>query len=528
MVNAIFWLVLLLYVIVGVVASKMVKTAADYYVMGNRGSTLLITGTLTATYASASTMMGIAGLVYTNGPPFFLLIYGSWFGILLGMLYTARRLRAMGAMTMPDYLEERYGSRVRIAGTIVMIVGLFAYGIIQIMGAGVLLADVVGLSYESMIVVFGITLLIFSVLGGMWGVVTTDTMMLVTMFIATLVVAPIAMVKAGGLAAITHILPAADPLYWSSGGAALKLPIGWSIGQWVLWAVFFISAPWIVSRAFPAKNDFTVMKSTILSTLLATIMVTVFFLGIFGVRVLNPDIVPADRVFVWTSQNLVHPLIGGLGIAGVMGAILSTASTIFIYTGFALSRDLFERISPKQYSDSQKIVIARICQLIVGVALIAITLARPLSIYWIAAWSGGLFATAWGPVMVASFEWKRVTEKAALAGMIFGPIFYVTLYSLSQNKVVALPFTLDPVIFGIIFSSILIVIVSLLTKQSDIEFAAAERMSGISLSSRTVNSFKDHASFVKEYNDTYKIAIGASVVAILVFGYYIIKIVPFV
>jgi len=526
--GTVFWITLAIYLFVGIFVTRYIKTAVDYYVMGGKANQWLITGTLTATYMSASTMIGIAGIVYLNGPPIFMLVYGSWIGLVAAMLYSGRRLRAMGAMTMPDYLENRFGSRVRIAGTIAMIVGLFAYGLIQVMGAAILLADVIGLSYNQMVVIFGLALLVFVVLGGMWGVVTTDTIMLVTMIIATLVVAPLALVKAGGMEALTSTLPGIDPAFWSAGGAALNMPLGWTIGQWLLWAVFFIAAPWIVSRSFPARDDFALMKGTAISTILALVCVTIFFLGVSSVYVINPEIDPGDRVFVWTSLNLVHPFWGGLGLAGMMAGILSTASTIFIYAGFALSRDLFERITPKQYSDSQRILIARICQAIIGIGVIVVTLARPLAIYWIAAWSGGIFATSWAPVMILGFEWKRVTEKAALVGMLGGAAFYIILYALAEAGTVTLPFMLDPVIFGIVFTFVLMIVVSYMSKLSTTEIEMYEKQKAINLAEKTIREAPSWSYVVKEYKSTIFVAVLCSVIAIIVFGYLMIRIVPYV
>ena len=526
MIKLIFWLFIVLYVVAAVYVANKIKDSDSFYVMNNRGTTLFITGTLLASLLSASTFLGIAGIVYENGPPIFLIVFTSWMGTALAALYTGRRLRALECKTMPDYLEYRFGSTVRIVGTIIMLVGLIGYGIVQLMGAGVVLSAITGLSYEWMIILFVAILLLFGALGGMWAVIVTDTIMCLTFIIATLVISPIGLAQAGGFSAITETLYNENPLYWSAGGAVLQSPIGWSIGQMVLWILFMTAAPWLATRTFSAKNDFVVMKATMWTILLATIMVTVYYLAVFSARVLNPSIDPPDQVFVWMSENLVNPVIGGIGIAGIMAAILSTASTIFIYAGFALSRDLYERLVKKDLSEKQKIFTARIGQIIVAVLMLVIGIAQPVSIYWVGAWSGALFAVSWLPVLVAGFHWKHASRNGILASMIGGAVCYVLLYQMINGwGLFSLPFGIDPVIVGVVVSFVLLYVVSKLSKADDVTVQRFTQLSTYQLNEATINQFQnDPQGLVANYKSTRNLAIGSSIIAIIFFGYLIIEV----
>lgn len=525
-IQIIFWLFILFFIAVGIYVTKFVKSSSDFYVMSNSGNTFFITGTLLASLVSASTFLGIAGIIYVNGPPIFLIVFTSWLGTCFAAIYTGRRLRAYNCQTMPDYLEFRFGSKVRIVGTIIMLVGLVGYGLIQLMGAGVVLSAITGLSYELMITLFVVVLLIFGVLGGMWAVIVTDTLMCVTFIVATLIIAPAGLFEAGGISAITKTLVEENPLYWSAGGAVLQSPIGWTIGQMVLWILFMTAAPWLATRTFSAKNDFVVMKATIWTMVLATVMVTVYYIGVFAVRTINPSIDPPDTVLVWMSQNLVHPVIGGIGIAGIMAAILSTASTIFIYAGFALSKDLYERLISREMSDKEKVTKARWGQLIVGVVMLVIALSRPVSIYWIGAWAGALFAVSWLPVLVAGFHWKKASRSGIIASMIGGAASYILLYQMINGwGILKLPFGIDPVIISVIFSFALLYFVSKVSKVDQTTIDKFESLRAVPLNGSTLASFNGNKEeFVKNYKSTKNLAIGSSIFAILFFGYLIIEI----
>nr|WP_253263631.1 hypothetical protein [Anoxybacillus sp. CHMUD] len=81
--------------------------------MGEKGSTILIVGTLAATYLSAATLFGIAGISYSEG----LLViaalesFGAWIGTLLAVIYVGRKLKALNCQTMPDFFEKRFQNK---------------------------------------------------------------------------------------------------------------------------------------------------------------------------------------------------------------------------------------------------------------------------------------------------------------------------------------------------------------------------------------------------------------------------------
>jgi sodium/pantothenate symporter len=526
---ATFWIILILVIVTAFMVNRYVKSSSDYYVMGKKGETIGITGVLTASYLSAVTFVGIAGIEYLNGPPIFLICYGSWIGMVCGFIYVGRRLRAYGAITMPDYLQERFGTSVRIIATVILIVGLLGYGVVQLMGAGVLLSSVTGISYNIVIIVFAIALITFCAVAGMYSVVIVNTLLLVTILVACFVLAPIMLKIGGGFDGLTNGLMNIDPNFWSAGGRKLHMPTGWTVGQFVLWALFFPAAPWIAGMALPCKNDFVLMRAICWSTLITTVGVVTLFLGCSAMYLVNPNISPADQVFIWACKNSVHPILGGLGIAGVMAAILSSGATIFMGAGFGLSRDLYERyIMSKggKLEDKQKIVLARIAQVVVGVIVVIFALSKPLAIYWISAWAGALFATAWLPTLIAGFEYKKATRAGVIAGMLCGAGSYILLYQCVKKwKLFTLPFNLDPVIFGIIISFVAILVVSSLGKAKEEDMAVFTRVKGIGLAEGTIQSMS-RGEIVKEYLSTRVTAWVCIIIAVVVLGLMAIRIVP--
>ena len=518
-VDIVFFTVLLVYVFVGAVLFRVIDVPEDFYIMGQQAGGLLIGGTLFASYMSASTMMGIAGIVYTDGAVMWLVIYGSWPGVVLGMLYIGRRFRAQNELTMPDYIGDRYQSEfIRLVATIIMMVGLIGFGVIQLIGAGYLLAGVLGISYSTIVILFAGALLIFTVAGGMYSVVVTDTLMGVTMMVTGLVLAPIVISNAGGIDALVTTLPQENPGAWTAPGAQMNMPFGWLLGQWVLWLFFMMVAPWIVTRSFPARDDFAVLSGTTIATLLGTVVITFLFLGVAVTYTLNPEIDPVDFVVIWMALEQVGPTIGGLAIAGVMAGILSTTSTIFIYAGFGLSRDIFERVGGNVLDEKQRLIAARIAQIIIVITVTGIALQEPLGIYWLGAWAGAIFAAAWAPMIILGLEWENANKYGALASMLGGFISYVVLYQFHEIwGTYQIPFMLDPIIPAIIISVVLMVGVSLLTKTSSAEREIYHEINQTELAGQTLESHSPQ-TLRKFYNRTKYIAIAILLIGVIVYG----------
>jgi sodium/pantothenate symporter len=203
--------------------------------MGERGSTLLVVGSLAATYLSAVTLLGIAGIAYAEGPLVLATTgsFGAWIGTLLAVVYIGKNMKALGCRTMPDFFRDRFNNKaVTTIATLIMIVGLLGYGVIQLIAAGLVMSEITGIAFPMMIIVFVSALLVFSALGGMYGVVVTDTLMFFTMLTVAVVIAPWISAQVGfsEMKALSESLPG----YWKIVVAFVALSLG-------VWAYFFIN-----------------------------------------------------------------------------------------------------------------------------------------------------------------------------------------------------------------------------------------------------------------------------------------------
>jgi len=523
----IFVVVLLLYVVVGVLVTRFVKNSDDFYTMGGKGSTLLIVGTLSATYLSATTLLGIAGQSYSEGPLVIAALgsFGSWIGTLLAVIYIGRKMKALDCKTMPDFFDKRFNNKwVSVIAIIIMIVGLIGYGVIQFIGAGIVLSEITNINFELLIILFTAALIVFTAFGGMYGVVVTDTLMFFTMLAVSVIIAPMLIGQAGfdQMKSLSESIPG----YWTIAGAQDR-SIGWSISQFLVWILFFACIPALVSRVFPAKNDFVILKTAIIGVFFAPFMQLTVFLAAGALKYLDPNITPTDNAMVIGFMEYTPAAVGGLGLAALMASIMSTASTLFVLVGFALSRDLYERLFEKQLNEKESLFAARIGQVIVAVIICLIAIMRPSAIYWISIYAGSIFAVGWLPTIVASFEWKRMNGKAAMASMLIGVLSFVLFGEFIRSGWITVPTGIDALMIALCFSVGSLIITAFMTKPNSYEIHYYKKMKSTSMAKQTINEFLKKPNGVVEIKRQYKkIMVTAVVVtgfSVILWGYLFIK-----
>lgn len=523
----IFVAVLSAYVLVAAGLARLIKNRDDFYVMGEQGSTLLLVGTLAATFLSAVTLMGIAGISYSEGP---LVIgalgsFGAWIGTLIAVVWIGRKMKAMQCRTMMDFFDRRFNNKwVSVIALILMVIGLLGYGIIQLIGAGLVLAEIINVPFPVIIVAFTLALMVFCSLSGMYGVVYTDTMMFFTVLAIAFVISPM-LIDQASLESMRD-LGERLPGYWTLAGANGRT-FSWSISQFLVWILFFACTPALVSRVFPAKNDFVILKVAIIGVFFAPALQLMVYMAAAAMQVIQPGIEPADRAMIVGFMDHTNPALAGLGLAGLMASIMSTASTLFVLTGFALARDLYEKLFEKQVSEKRSVLLGRVSQIIVAVIVCVIAIARPAGIYWISIYAGSIFAVAWLPTIVAAMKWRRMNAAAALACMLVGSISFLLLGELERNELITLPAGLDSLMIAFALGTITLIVMCFLRGPSDYELDRFEEMKTQRMSEITIGRFLQQdstgATLIREYRRVWLVMLTVVVIAAALWGFFFVR-----
>ncbi|WP_096389866.1 sodium:solute symporter family protein [Halopenitus persicus] len=459
---------LILYLAVGTYAGRLVKDVEDYYVAGRNAPTLLIVGTLVASFLSTVSFLGEVGYSY-NGYPIVLLILVvlNVSGYVIGAYFFGRYIYQLKPLTLPEYFGERFDSgRVQLVSALTLIIGLGVYLIAVSQGISLLVADVTGFSYlTSLILVVG-AYVGFTFYSGSQGVVITDTIMFLIFTFAAIVAAPFIIDSAGGWPNVIYQLSEStvrpgilswhgtitgDGAYYANKWGSLMYAITFGI----VWMVVVAVSPWQTSRYIMAKSEQTILRSGVATMLIIAAIYATLHLSVSSISLVNPDITPTDTVFIWAAQNMLPVWLGVIVLSGIVAAGMSSCSTFLSLIGFSLTNDVFEVLDLSTIDDrtgNDYLALSRLFVVLFAVVVLGITYYQPPAVLWIGYFAASIFAASWGPIAFASVHWKGVSKTGALWGIALGFVTIIGLQGVVEYGSLTLPTYLPPEILGFLVS----------------------------------------------------------------------------
>lgn len=468
----------IVYLVIGFFISRKVKNANDYYVAGRNAPILLIVGSMIASYVSTGMFMGDAGEYYSGiFSPMTILATMQVVGYIIGAVFFGRYLRRSKVMTIPEFFGQRFCSeRVRKLATITAIITMTVYLLSVVQGVGTLMHVVTTVDYNLCIILAVVVFSVVTVISGSRGVLITDTLMFSIFTIALIVSVFVITGKAGGWYSVVDQLnhfEIKDLLAWS-GNLDYMYPSGienviWGIVYGIVWLSVCMVGPWQSSRYLMAKNEHTVVRSSIFSAFGIFALQLLAGMAAVTVNLFHPDMKSASHVLIWASMNILPTFLGVLLLTGVLAAGISSATTFLSLVGSSVANDIC-----KGKGDSIKI--GRITMVVVSAVVLILAVFNPPQILWIMYFGGAIVASAWMPVALASVLSKRITKTGAFVGMLVGFIGCFALKLYSNIFKVTLPAICDPVIVGIVLNVVGIVIGSALTQVTNEEKDARAKL----------------------------------------------------
>lgn len=459
---------------IGLYAYKTTDNDVSGYMLGGRK----LSPSVTALSAGASDMsgwmlMGLPGAMYISGLSSTWIAVGLLIGAYLNYLVVAPRLRvyteiAQDAITIPDYFEKRFEDKtrlLRIVSSLVIVVFFTLYTSSGVVGGGKLFESSFGLNYELGLFITAGVVVIYTLIGGFLAVSLTDFVQGCLMFLALVLVPIVAIDHLGGMTEVNQIVDRINPdlLSWVGASSALAIisALSWGLG--------YFGQPHIIVRfmAIRSVQDIKVARRIGMSWMLVTIVGAVMtgFVGIAYVAKTEMTLNDPETIFIVFSQFLFHPLISGFLLAAILAAIMSTISSQLLVTSSSLTEDFYKAFVKRNASQTELVVIGRLSVLLVALVAIALAFDRNSSVLQLVsnAWAG--FGAAFGPLIILSLYWSRMTFAGALSGIIVGALtVLIWIYApvtVDGQRLSQLMYEIVP---GVILSTLAIVGVSLCTK----------------------------------------------------------------
>lgn len=465
---------------IGLFAYRKSTSDVQAYMLGGRS----LSPKVTALSAGASDMsgwmlMGVPGAMYVSGISSAWIAIGLVIGAYLNYLLVAPRLRvytekAKNAITIPDYFENRFDDQsriLRVVSSIVIVIFFTLYTSAGVVSGGKLFESSFALSYELGLYITAGVVVAYTLFGGFLAVSLTDFVQGCIMFLSLVLVPIVVASQLGGIVPavdqITQINDAMLNLFVNAETANNVTLIG--IISLMAWGLGYFGQPHIIVR-FMAIRDVKEMKTarrigmSWMIVSLAGAMAT-GLLGMAYVAQTNAKIDDPETIFIFLSQTLFNPLITGFLLAAILAAIMSTISSQLLVTSSSLTSDFYQAFIRRDASQTELVAIGRVSVVIVAMLAILLAYNRDSTILSLVsnAWAG--FGAAFGPVILFSLYWKRMTKLAAISGMISGALT-VLLWIYAPISIAGYPLSnlIYEIVPGFIVCSLVIVLISLLSK----------------------------------------------------------------
>ena len=340
-----------------------------FFVANRSGGSLLIAGSLCATFIGASVVVGMAGRGYRMG------LSGAWWllvgalGLLiLGFLF-ARAVRRFGLYTLPELVEQQHGSGAGLTASILVVVAWIAVIAAQIIAAGKILAVFVDYDLSALMAIAAFIFVLYTVLGGQYSVIRTDLFQFGLMSLGILVTLGLVLSRVG-LSGLSSL----PPEYYSF---PVTTGFGWPelVTLLILTGSTYVVGPDIYSRLFCARDEKVARRSAAWAGVIAIPVAFVIVLIGMGAMVLFPDLhaqhpeltfaQASELAFPAVIENLLPVGLAGLVAAALLAAIMSSADTVLLTTSTILSQDIYKRVS-REWNERKSLVVSRLGVVVIG------------------------------------------------------------------------------------------------------------------------------------------------------------------
>jgi len=440
------------------------------YILGGRG----LGHWVAALSAQASDMsgwllLGLPGYAYLAGVEAVWIAFGLIIGTWVNWRYVARRLRifteiADNAITLPDYFENRFGAKtreLRLFSALFILIFFTIYTASGFVAGAKLFESVFGFWYGYALIIGILIIISYTFLGGFLAVCWTDFFQGMIMFMAILIVPVLAMLKGNGspIEPVRNFNPEALKLFTDASGETLGI-LG--IISLMAWGLGYFGQPHILARFMAVKKPADIPRArriAMIWVVLSLAGAVLIGLTAHGVLTENLNKENSETVFMVLvgKHELVPPMVAGFLLAAVLAAIMSTADSQLLVASSVIAEDLYSKIFRKNADPSSLIWLSRFSVIIIAEIAFIIALDPESSVLDLVAYAWAGFGASFGPLILFSLFWKRMTQIGALWGIISGGIT-VLLWKHFSGGI----FNLYEIVPGFLVSSLMIIFCSLI------------------------------------------------------------------
>lgn len=465
--------------------------AGNFYLGGRQLGPVVTAMSAEASDMSSWLLMGMPGVAYLTG-----VADAAWtaiglaVGTYLNWLIVAKRLRRYSirtnSITIPDFFSKRYHDEKNILScisAILILIFFIPYTASGFKAVGTLFNSLFGLDYHVSMLIGAAVVIGYTIMGGFLAVSNTDLIQSIVMSVALVIIVFFGISYAGGWSAVvtnaesmsgyislTHLYNVADQTTSSYSLLTIISTAAWGLG--------YFGMPHILLRFMAIRKEEELNASRRIGSIWVVISMGVAILiGVIGNAVTASGKVEllstsseAETIIIrlatiMSSHGVILALLAGVIMAGILASTMSTADSQLLAASSCVSQNLLQDFGRVKMKEKTEMLVARLT--VLGISLVSIFLAwnPDSSVFKIVSFAWAGFGAAFGPVVLFALFWKRSNMYGALAGMVSGGVM-VFVWKFLVRPLGGV-FDIYELLPAFLVASIMIVVVSLLTKKPD-------------------------------------------------------------
>ena len=351
--------------VIGFSFGWFIKDSGAYFKGGGTIPWVMATITNFMGLFSTFVFVAYAGIAYEWGVVSITVYWVTVPACVIGGILLGRRWRRTGCTTPMQYLEQRYNLSLQQTMTWVSLVLRVLDNMIRLYAIGVFIAVVTPLSLEWAIVVSGIIVTIFNLIGGIWTVTIMSTVQFLILVLVTVVLLPLSLTEAGGFAGIAEKVP--GHLYFFNGP---KGNLFW-LSIYGFMTLIKYNENWtFIQKFYCVRDENAAVKVAVVTGILFLVFTPVFLMPAVASRAILPGLADPEMAYVSVTIKLLPVGIMGILFSSMFAATMSSLNAEYNVMASVLTNDIYKRLFNQNASERTLLKVARISTVLVGTMMI--------------------------------------------------------------------------------------------------------------------------------------------------------------
>ena len=425
-----------------------VERYSDYYDGGRTWGVWIVGCAVAATNIGAGNSMGSVAMAYRDG------YSAAWYVTLQALAFipfvyvAVHKIHPLKETTLAEYLESRYRPWLRPISAVALALATFAILPAQIVGGATVLTALIGLDYTTAFLVVGVTLILYSALGGMPSVTYGDVYQWVLMLGGFLIGVPIFISAAGGLEHVMAGVPRTHASWWSGATGNWNPP---TIAAWLITVVMarFGSQEWY-QRIRASKSVDASRRGFILGGVMAAPFG--FLTMLVGIAALQqmPGLANPEEAFARSMMSAMPVGLRALMMSAILAAVVTSGESSVNAATALFVNDLCKRVVPDR-TDHFYLRLSQVSCAALGLLALLLALNAPHIVEYIRL--GFMIRTPVAITVLLGLYWPGANATGAAAAIIIGTLSVLGWQTLGDPRAIdpfwiAAPVTLVAIVVG--------------------------------------------------------------------------------